>query len=160
MKKPLRPAFLFLAAACGLLVGAARAEVTISDAWVRATVPQQQATGAFMQIRSSEAVRLVQVQSPVAGVAEVHEMAMEGDVMKMRALPALPVPASQALTLRPGGHHVMLLDLKQQVKAGDSVPLSLIFESADGQRQTVQVQATARALGAAAPAAHGGGHGH
>lgn len=148
-----------LATTCGLLAGMAHAQVTAHDAWVRATVPQQKATGAFMQLTSTQDVRLVQVQSPVAGVAEVHEMAMEGDVMKMRALPALPLSAGQPMTLRPGGHHIMLLDLKQQVKAGDVVPLTLTFETNDGQRQSLQVQASARVLGAAAPAAHqGSGH--
>ena len=142
--------------------GAAHAQVTVKDAWVRATVAQQKATGAFMQIHSSEAVRLVQVQSPIAGVAEVHEMALEGDVMKMRALPALPLSAGQPMTLRPGGHHIMLLDLHQQVKPGDTVPLTLTFEAAGGQRHSLQVQATARALGASAPAGHGHAqrHGH
>ncbi|GAB2735186.1 copper chaperone PCu(A)C [Melaminivora jejuensis] len=151
-----------LAAACSLLAGAACAQVSVHDAWVRATVPQQKATGAFMQLTSTQDVRLVQVQSPIAGVAEVHEMALEGDVMKMRALPALPLSAGQPMTLRPGGHHIMLLDLHQQVKPGDTVPLTLTFEAAGGQRHSLQVQATARALGASAPAGHGHaqGHGH
>ncbi len=153
----------FIAAAAALsltlLSATAMAQVTVKDAWVRATVAQQKATGAFMQLQSAQDTRLVAAQSPVAGVVEVHEMAMEGGVMKMRAVPALPLPAGKAVELKPGGFHVMLMDLKGQIKEGDSVPVSLVFEGKDGKRQTLEVKATARTL--AQPAMkHDQGHGH
>lgn len=143
------------------LCTAAHAQVTVKDAWVRATVAQQRATGAFMQLTAAQDARLVSVQSPVAGVVELHEMAMDGGVMKMRAVPGLDLPAGKAVDLKPGGYHVMLLDLKGQVKAGDTVPVTLVVEGRDGKRETLEVKATARPLNAAAqkPMDHGAGHG-
>lgn len=137
--------------------------VDVKDAWVRATVAQQKATGAFMQLTAKADSKLVAVQSPVASVVEIHEMAMDNNVMKMRALPAgLELPAGKAVELKPGGYHVMLMDLKGQVKAGDTVPLTLVFEGKDGKRETVELQAPARPLnsaGMAAPQGDQGGHG-
>jgi len=136
--------------------------VQVQDAWARATVANQSATGAFMKLTAPAATRLVEARSPIAGVVEVHEMKLEGDVMRMRAVSALPLPAGQTVELKPGGYHVMLMDLKAPVKAGDSVPLTLVFEGADGKRQTQEVKATARAMAVtpAAPAAGAaGGHG-
>ncbi len=134
----------------------APANVEVKDAWVRATVAQQKATGAFMQLTAQADTRVVQVSSPIAGVAEIHEMAMDKDVMKMRAVPALPLPAGKVVELKPGSYHLMLMDLKGPVKAGDVVPVTLVLESKDGLRSTLEVKATARPLGnpaAAAPAA-------
>ena len=135
----------------------APANVEVKDAWVRATVAQQKATGAFMQLTARADTRLVEVKSPVAGVVELHEMAMEKDVMKMRAVSGgLALPAGKAVELRPGSYHVMLMDLKGPVKAGDVVPVTLVFEGKGGQRETLEVKATARPLGnamGAAPAA-------
>ena len=149
-------------AAALLLSGLAHAQVSVQDAWVRATVPQQKATGAFMRLTATQDMRLVGASSPVAGVTEVHEMKLVDNVMKMRAIPALDLPAGQAVELKPGGYHIMLLDLKQPVAQGGTVPLTLGFEGKDGQRQSQELQAPVRALGAAAaPAAgHGkyGGH--
>lgn len=141
---------------------AAQAQVSVHDAWVRASVPQQKATGAFMQLQSTQASRLVEVSTPAAPVAEVHEMAVQDGVMRMRALPALALPAGKTVELKPGGYHVMLMDLPQQLKEGQTVPLTLVFEHQDGKRESVQVQAPVRALNAAAAGgAHGshGGHG-
>ena len=128
------------------------AQVSIKDPWVRATVSQQKATGAFMQITSTQDARLVEARSPVAGVVEVHEMTMEKDVMKMRAVPALDLPAGKAVELKPGGYHVMLMDLRQQMKAGDTVPLTLVVEGKDKKRSSVEVKATVKPLAAATPA--------
>jgi copper(I)-binding protein len=129
------------------------AQVAVGDPWVRATVPQQQASGAFMTLTAPQGARLVGASSPVAGVVEVHEMKREGDVMRMRAIDGLDLPAGRAVKLEPGGYHVMLMSLKQTLNAGDTVPLTLIFESADRSRQTVEVKAPVRPLatGAAAP---------
>ena len=135
----------------GLALGAAcvtaSAQVAVKDAWVRATVPHQKSTGAFMQISSVKPVRLIGVSSPVAGITEVHEMKMDGGVMKMRAVESLDLAAGQALELKPGGYHVMLMELKSPIKDGDSVPLSLVFEGADKKRETVEVKAGARGMG-------------
>lgn len=147
---------LALAAAL-LLSGLAHAQVSVQDAWVRATVPQQKATGAFMRLTAPQDMRLVGASSPVAGVTEVHEMKLVDNVMKMRAVPVLDLPAGQAVELKPGGYHIMLLDLKQPVAQGASVPLTLVFEGKDGQRQTQELQAPVRALGAAAAPAMGHG---
>jgi len=129
---------------------AAQAQTTAADAWVRGTVAQQKASGAFMKLTSAQGGKLVAVQSPVAGVVEVHEMAMDGNVMKMRAVPALELPAGKAVELKPGGYHVMLMDLKQQLKEGETVPLTLVIEGKDGKRETLEVKAPVRSLSAAA----------
>ncbi len=134
----------------------AAASVDVKDAWVRATVAQQKSTGAFMQLTAKADTRVVDARSPIAGVTQIHEMAMEKDVMRMREVKGLALPAGQPVELKPGGYHVMLMDLKGQVKAGDVVPVTLVLEGKDGQRSTLEVKATARALGsagAAAPAA-------
>jgi periplasmic copper chaperone A len=136
-----------------LSVGSALAQTAVSDAWVRGTVPAQKATGAFMQIKSTQGGRLVSAASPVAGVVEIHEMKMDGNVMKMAALPkGLELPAGQMVELKPGGYHVMLMDLKQTLKDGDTVPLSLVVEGKDGKRETVELKAPVKPLGATNPA--------
>ena len=134
----------------------ASAQVTVSEPWVRATVPQQKATGAFMKLQSAQDAKLVSAKSTAAGIVEVHEMAMDGGVMKMRAVDGLTLPMGKAVELKPGGYHVMLMDLKSQVKEGDAVPLTLVFETKDGKQQTLEVKAPARNLNAPAQAPHGG----
>jgi len=150
------PRFRLALAATALVAPAALAQVTVTDPWVRGTVSSQKATGAFMKLEAKQPVSLVSASSPVAGVTEIHEMAMEKDVMKMRPISRLPVAPGKPAELKPGGYHVMLMDLKQPLKAGDSVPITLTFEKADKSRQTVEVKAEVRALGAptAAPADH------
>lgn len=133
------PALLLTAA-----LAQAQAQVVVANAWVRATVPQQKSTGAFLQIKSPTDVKLISVSTPSAGVAEVHEMAMDGDVMRMRPVASLAVPAGKLVELKPGGYHVMLMDLKGPLKTGDAVVLTLVFEGADKSRSTVSVQAPAR----------------
>ena len=146
---------LLIASSVALMSATAFAQVAVKDAWVRATVTQQKATGAFMQLQAAQDAKLVGAQSPVAGVVEVHEMAMDNGVMKMRAVPALALPAGKAVDLKPGGYHVMLMDLKGQVKEGDTVPVTLVFEGKDGKRQNIEVKAPARSM--AQPAMQ---HGH
>ncbi|WP_353233584.1 copper chaperone PCu(A)C [Diaphorobacter ruginosibacter] len=128
------------------------AEVTVQDAWIRATVAQQKASGAFMRITSTEATSLVGVSTPVAPIAEVHEMKMQDGVMKMRAVDSIAIKAGESLDLKPGGYHVMLMDLPAAMTAGDNVPLTLKFKDSAGKESTVQVQAQVRAMNAA-PAA-------
>jgi len=114
--------------------------VEVKDAWIRSTVQGQQGTGAFMNITAKDAARLVGASSPVAGVVEVHEMKMEGDVMKMRAVPSLDLPAGQTVQLKPGGYHVMMMDLKQTLPKGSTVPLTLRFKDAKGAESQVELK--------------------
>lgn len=139
---------LILATLIGFSCLPALAEVSVAEPWVRATVPAQRATGAFMHLKSDSDARLVSAASPVAGVVEIHEMVMENDVMKMSPIPGLELPAGQDVELKPGGYHVMLMDLKQQVKVGDEVPLTLTIENKDGSRQTLEIKAATRPLNA------------
>jgi copper(I)-binding protein len=156
--KPSRRLLPLSSLAAGLVLAAAPvlsfAQVAVGDPWVRATVPQQQASGAFMTLTAPKGAKLVEARSPVAGTVEVHEMKRDGDVMRMRAIEALDLPAGRTVKLEPGGYHVMLMGLKQTLNAGDTVPLTLVFESADRTRQTVEVKAPVRPLasGSAAPA--------
>ncbi|MDR0702813.1 MAG: copper chaperone PCu(A)C [Azoarcus sp.] len=124
----------------------AHGEVRITDAWVRATVAQQKATAAFMKITSTVDARLVEVRSAVAGEAEIHETTMDGERMKMRAIPSLPLPAGATVELKPGGHHIMLLNLSAQIEESGATSLTLIIETASGERQTINIDAPARAL--------------
>ncbi|RCL25239.1 transporter [Pseudomonas sp. AFG_SD02_1510_Pfu_092] len=132
----------------------ALAQTTVSDAWVRATVPHQQSTGAFMTLTASSDSQLVSVASPVAKTVQVHEMTMNGDVMGMREVKAVALPAGKAVTLDPNSLHVMLMGLSGQVQEGQKVPLTLIIEDAKGAKETVEVQAEVRALNAEAGAGH------
>lgn len=120
--------------------------VSVSDAWVRGTVAGQMATGAFMELKASENAALLSASSPVAGVVEVHEMTMDKGVMKMRAMPRLELPAGKSVALKPGSYHIMLMDLKQPLKKGDSVPLTLKVEGRDKKLSTLEVKAEVRDL--------------
>lgn len=158
MRKLITTAALF-AAACA--AQAQTAAVQVDKAWARASVQGQSGTGAFMTLTARENLSLVGVATPVAGVAEVHEMKMDGDVMRMRAIPALELPAGKPVELRPGGFHLMLMELKAPLKVDTRVPLSLRFRDAKGATSTLEVSVpvSARApAGAAAPAPHGHKH--
>jgi hypothetical protein len=126
--------------------------VQVQDAWVRATVPGQKGSGAFMKVTARTATRLVGVSSPVAGVAEVHEMKLEGDVMKMRHVAGLDLPAGKTVELKSGGYHVMLMDLKQVLAKDTTVALTLIFKDEKGieSRMDLKVPVTVSAPGAQA----------
>ncbi len=135
------------------------AQVSVTEPWVRGTVSQQKATGAFMSLQSTQDARLISVKSPVAGVVEVHEMAMEKDVMKMRALAnGLELPAGKAVELKPGGYHIMLMDLKKPLKAGETVPLTLVVENKDKKQSSIEVSAPVKPLGEAKAMDHSHKH--
>jgi copper(I)-binding protein len=129
-----------------LLAFGAQAQTTVKDAWVRGTVAGQKATGLFAQITSAGGAKLVSAASPVAGVVEIHEMAMDGNIMKMRAVPAVELPAGKTVELKPGGYHVMLMELKQELKTGDAVPVTLVVEGAGGKRESIEIKAPVKAL--------------
>ena len=135
-----------------LFISTAFAQTTATDPWVRGTVAQQKASGLFVQLTSAQGGRLVSASSPLASSVEIHEMAMDGNVMTMRALPdGLALPAGKAVALKPGGVHIMLMGLKQALQAGDTVPVTLVIEGADKKRETVAIKALVRAPGATAP---------
>lgn len=134
-----------LLAATAFVAQAQNPVVKVDDPWVRTTVAPQKVTGAFMQLTSTQPVKVVAVSSPVAGMVEIHEMKMADGVMRMRAVDALPLPAGQPVALKPGSYHVMLMGLKAQIKAGETVPLTLTIEAEDGKRSDVEVKAQARA---------------
>ena len=122
-------------------VSAFAQNVTVTDAWARATVQGQKATGAFMKITAKDNAKLVGVSSPAAGVAEIHEMKMEKDIMKMAALPnGLDLPAGKAVELKPGGYHVMLMDLKAPLAKDTTVPVTLTFQDAKGVKSNVELK--------------------
>ena len=122
-------------------VSAYAQNVTVTDAWARATVQGQKATGAFMKITAKDNAKLVSGSSPVAGVVEIHEMKMEKDVMKMAALPnGLDLPAGKAVELKPGGYHVMLMDLKAPLAKDTTVPVTLTFQDAKGVKSNVELK--------------------
>ena len=143
--------FTFVALLCSTLSSLpVLAQVAVSEPWIRGTVAQQKATGAFMLLKADRDSRLVAAKSPVAGVVEIHEMAMEKDVMKMRALPnGLELPAGKTVELKPGGYHVMLMDLKQQMKEGETIPMTLVIEGKDKKQTLIEVKAPVRPLAAA-----------
>ncbi len=140
-----------------LLQVQAPAVVKVEQAWVRPSVPGQQGTGGYMTLTAREAQRLVGAASPVAGVAEIHEMKMDGDVMTMKPVAALDLPAGKTVELKPGGLHLMLMDLKQPLAAGSSVPLTLVFKDSRGVERRVETQLQ---VGHAAPGGSAASPGH
>jgi copper(I)-binding protein len=136
--------FAYLALAASSL--AAIAEVTVSDAWVRGTVPAQKSTGAFMTLHSTDHARIVEVRTPVAQIAEIHASEMQGGVMQMHAMEDFLLLPGKRVELKPGGYHIMLMGLARPLAAGDSVPLTIVIEEAKGKRQTLEVKAEVRPL--------------
>lgn len=135
--------FLLPALACVAVQVAqaqAPAPVSVEGPWVRATVQGQHSSGAFMTLVAREPVTLVRIATPVAGVAQVHEMKMDGDVMRMRAVDVLPIAPAQPLAFKPGGYHLMLQELKAPLRAGTSVPLTLTFRTAGGEERQLALQ--------------------
>ena len=149
-----RFAALLVATLTGAVTLPTSAQVVVANPWVRGTVAGQKATGAFMELKSATDATLVSAASPVAKIVEVHEMKMDAGVMKMQAVDRLALPAGKAVELKPGGYHVMLMDLTQTLKEGDTVPVTLTFEDKAGKKQTVEVKAPVKALGAGGAAKH------
>jgi copper(I)-binding protein len=133
---------------CAASLPAWAANVGVTDAWARATMPGQKVSGAYMMIQSDADARLVGASSPAVPRVEVHEMKMDGDVMRMREVKAIDLPKGKTVSLEPGGFHIMLMNLAKPIAAGDVIPLTLVVESG-GKWQTVEVKAEARAPGSA-----------
>lgn len=145
---------LIIATTLTLLTLPVLAQTTVKDAWVRGTVAQQMATGAFFSLSSVGGGKLLSAASPAAGVVEIHEMRMDGNTMKMRAVTAIDLPPGKAVELKPGGYHVMLMDLKAPLAAGQSIDMTLVVEGKDGKRETLAFKAPVRALGEAPASGH------
>jgi copper(I)-binding protein len=120
--------------------------VQIENAYTRSTVPGQMAAGGFMKIENqgSSADQLISASSPVAGEVQLHEMAMDGNVMKMRQVKDIAVPAGGSVELKPGGLHLMFMNIKAPLAAGETVPLKLKFAKAG----EVEVKLPVNAMGA------------
>ena len=133
-----------LAASVATIGSAALAQgndlVKVGGAWVRASVPGQKATGAFMKLTSKQGNRLVGASSPVAGASELHEMKMEGNVMKMRAVAGIDLPAGQPVELKPGGYHLMLMDLKSALAKDTTIPVILFFKDVRGVESKIEIK--------------------
>jgi copper(I)-binding protein len=138
----------------------AQAQTQVEDAWVRATVAGQPATGAFMHVTSTTDSKLVGVSSPVAKMVQIHQSSMNNDVMSMRQVDSVDLPAGKTVVFDANGYHVMFMGLAAQVKEGDKVPLTLTVENDKGVRESIEVQAPARALTTEDHSGHGAHSGH
>jgi len=131
----------------GLALGAQAQTVQVTEAWARPAVPGQSATSVFAHFKSPTGARLVGVSTPAAGMAQVHEMKMVGDVMQMRELDGgLALPPGQDVALTPGGQHIMLMDLHQALPAGSKLPIELRFVDANGKASTVKLDVPVQML--------------
>jgi copper(I)-binding protein len=129
--------------------------IKIENAYTRSTVPGQQVAGGFMKIENKGGVdQLISASSPVAGEVQLHEMAMDGNVMKMRQVKDIAVPAGATVELKPGGLHLMFMNIKAPLAAGETVPVKLKFAKAG----EVEVKMPVNAMGVGA--GHGGGMKH
>lgn len=139
-----------------LWAGVTQAQVQVKDAWARPALPGQSTTGAYMSLMAPNGARVLGASSPVAGAVEIHEMKMDGNVMKMRPVTALELPAGRLVELKPGGYHVMLTDLKRPLAVGDKVRIDLRVETPDKRLITlpVDVDVATRAPGSAGDGGH------
>lgn len=166
--KPTKPAKALLVSILltwGVSAWAQSAAVDVQGAWARATVQGQKATGAFMKLTAKDNTKLVSAHSPAAGVVEIHEMKMDGNVMKMRAIPSLDLPAGKAVELKPGGYHVMLMDLKEPLKKESTVPLTLVVKDDKGVESKIELHVpvtikSPNGMGGSMGHQHGHGHMH
>lgn len=138
-----------VAALLGIATTSALAQVEVTSPWARATVQGQKTSSAYMQLKSSEESFFVGAESPAAATVELHEMRMDGNVMRMRAVPKLDLPVGKAVELKPGGYHLMLIDLRQPLRKGDIIPITLKIEGRDKIQKTVELKAEVRESGAA-----------
>ena len=139
-----------IAAGCAVPAGKAQAQpVTVKDAWVRAPAPGQKVAGAYMELVSRTDLALTAVASPAAARTELHSTSVEEGVMRMRPVARIELPSGKAVKLAPGGLHIMLFDVKQPLKPGDKVPLTLTVQRADfSSRSVFTVLAEVRAVAA------------
>lgn len=146
--------FLLAAAGAGLVSGAC-AQVSVTAPWVRATVAAQTTTGAYMHLVSDKGARLVGVSTPAAARAELHRMDMQGDMMKMRQVDGIELPAGKTVNLASGSYHVMLVGLKRRLKAGETLDLTLDVLHANKQRASVTLKVPVKPMTFVSPAQAG-----
>ncbi|NTV94391.1 MAG: copper chaperone PCu(A)C [Thiobacillus sp.] len=121
--------------------------VKVDNAWVRATAPGQKVAGAFMDLTADADMAVVAAASPAAKVVQLHTMSMDNGVMVMREIKEVTLAKGKTVSLKPGGMHVMLIDLTGQIKAGSKTPVTLTVRGADGKTQKVAVELEAREPG-------------
>ena len=133
-------------ALCGSVMAqnASVGSIKVENAYTRATAPGQQVAGGFLKIENKgSADQLVSASSPAAGEVQLHEMAMDGNVMKMRQVKDIPVPANGSVELKPGGLHLMFMNIKAPLAAGETVPVKLKFAKAGEVEVKMPVNSTA-----------------
>jgi periplasmic copper chaperone A len=116
----------------------------ISDVWVKTTVPGSTVSAAYMHIKSATPMKLVKVESPAAGIVEIHDMKMNAGVMEMNAMDAVDIAANTLVELKPGGMHVMLMKVRKPINKGDKVPLKLTFEIVGKKTLVIELAAIAQ----------------
>ena len=147
LKTSLLPAAL--AAAVVLAQPAAAADISVQDPFARASAGMAQVGAAFMTLKNTSAAndQLVAASSPVSATAELHNHIKDGDIIRMRQVPSIDVPAGGTVALQPGGLHVMLIGLKQPLREGETFPLTLTFAHAGA----VTVEVPVKSAGEMAP---------
>lgn len=125
---------------------ASASEVKVTEAWARATAPGQDSASIQLVITSDKAGALIAGESGIAKTVEIHTMVMEGNMMKMRAIEELLLPAKTAVSLGADGNHIMLIGLKKPLKAGEKVPFALTIKFANGSKTTVKAEALVKPL--------------
>lgn len=151
LRFPVRIPFLAALFAITMMTAVpARAQLIVTEPWVRASVAGQTATGAFMKLEARTPLTLVDVRAALAR-AELHTMENENNIMRMRRISRLPLDVGQVTNLAPGGSHIMLMELSAPLRAGDMVDLTLVVEHADARREEYPVRAVVRALNAPQP---------
>ena len=143
MTLKLKPLTLTIGLLCFNAIPSIGAElkITVNDAWARATVPAQSISGAFLEIKSFHSSRLIKAETTAADVVELHRMTMTNGVMRMRQLKELGLPAGKTIALSPGGDHLMLINLKKQLRAGEALILNLTIQGGDNKLHTIAVNA-------------------
>ena len=137
---------LVVAGVCLLSAQVYAGDIEVKDAWARATAPGQAHGSVAVVITSKKNARLIAVKSAIAESAEIHTMSMDNGVMQMRQLDYLELPATQAVTLGPGGNHLMLFGLRHPLKAGTTLPLTLTVQYADKRTKDIKIKAQIRSL--------------
>jgi copper(I)-binding protein len=151
---------LMLLCAASAIAHPAHGAPEVQAPWARPTVQGQGAGGGFLRIvGGASSDRLLSASAPVSARDELHTMSMDGNVMRMREVPAIDIPAGQTVELRPGGLHLMFMGLAAPLQAGMRFPVTLRFEKAG--EVTVQMEVAAQPPGGKGAAGHGGhGAGH
>jgi copper(I)-binding protein len=142
--------------AAAMLVASAPAAQTVkaANAWARATAPLQKTASVYLDLTSDRNAALVAAGSPFARRAELHSMSVEGGIMRMRPLPAVDLPAGQTVRLAPNGQHIMLFDLKRELRPGDRLPLVLSIQSSGTSLTSLSVDVEVRGLAPDGPHKH------